>query len=218
MSLQQRRSDLARGLDVLTDRDPDMARVLAEIGPPEPRVSEPDFAGLLKIVVGQQVSTASAAAIWERLSAAGPVSAERFATLDDPELGRVGFSRAKMRYGRAIAAAVLEGRLDLPGLAGRNADQVMASLLALPGIGRWSAEIFRMFALGDADVFPAGDLALREGIRLLRGWPDRPDVTAADTEAAAWRPQRSAASLVLWRLYRHRRGIAVLGADQPGSD
>lgn len=209
----RRRAALTAGLRRLTAAHPSLAAVLAEVGAPEPRILEPGFASLLRIVVGQQVSTASAAAIWNRLVAAGGEDAAAFLAFDDPALGRIGFSRSKMRYGRALAQAVSAGTLDLAGLAGLPGDEASARLVALPGIGRWTAEIYRMFALGDPDVFPVGDLALREGVRLALDLQERPDQAAADTLTLPWRPERSAAALLLWRLYRHRRGITVLGAD-----
>ena len=211
----RRRAALTAGLERLSAAHPALAAVLAEVGPPEPRILEPDFAALLRIVVGQQVSTASAAAIWERLSTAGGDDVAVFRSFDDATLGAIGFSRAKMRYGRALADAVASGALDPAGLAHLPGEEAAARLVALPGIGRWTAEIYRMFALGDPDVFPVGDLALREGVRMVLALADRPDMAAAERLTAAWRPERSAAALLLWRLYRHRRGIAVLGADRP---
>lgn len=211
----RRRTALATGLERLCAEHPALAVVLAEVGPPEPRILEPGFASLLRIVVGQQVSTASAAAIWDRLSAAGGGEVAAFLAFDDAALGRIGLSRAKMRYGRALAEAVASGSLDPAGLARLPGEEASARLIALPGIGRWTAEIYRMFALGDPDVFPVGDLALREGVRMALELDDRPDLTAAEALTTPWRPERSAAALLLWRLYRHRRGIAVLGADRP---
>lgn len=209
----RRQAALTAGLQRLGAGHPALAAALAEVGAPEPRILEPGFASLLRIVVGQQVSTASAAAIWSRLVDAGGEDVAAFLAFDDTALGRIGFSRSKMRYGRALAEAVSTGTLDPAGLAGLPGDEASARLIALPGIGRWTAEIYRMFALGDPDVFPVGDLALREGVRMALGLADRPDLAAAEALTAPWRPDRSAAALLLWRLYRHRRGIAVLGAD-----
>ncbi|GHD50748.1 3-methyladenine DNA glycosylase [Thalassobaculum fulvum] len=211
-----RRAALAAGLARLGDEHPALAAVIAEVGTPEPRILEPGFGSLLRIVVGQQVSTAAAAAIWDRLADAGGDDVARFLGFDDATLGRIGLSRAKMRYGRALAAAVANGTLDPCGLANLPGEEATARLTALPGIGRWTAEIYRMFALGDPDVFPVGDLALREGVRMALGLEDRPPPARAESLTAAWRPERSAAALLLWRLYRHRRGIAVLGADGSG--
>ena len=210
-----RAAALAAGLERLCRDHPALAAALAEAGPPEPRILAPGFAALLRIVVGQQVSTASAAAIWGRLEAAGGGDATALMAMDDATLGRIGLSRAKMRYARALADAVLSGALDLDGLGALPGDTVSARLVAVPGIGRWTAEIYRMFALGDPDIFPSGDLALREAVRMALDLADRPDSVATDSLVAPWRPERSAAALLLWRLYRHRRGVAVLGADRP---
>jgi DNA-3-methyladenine glycosylase II len=208
-----RQALLNAGLEVLAARDDDIAAALVEIGAPEPRILEPGFAALIRIIVGQQVSTMAAAAILRRLDAAGGMDPTRFLALDDEALGTVGFSRAKVRYGRALASRVLDGSLALGDLSADDPEAAMAALTAVPGIGRWTAEIYRMFALGDADVFPSGDVALRESLRLLRSLDARPDVAASDALAADWAPNRSAAALLLWRLYRVRRGISVLGAD-----
>ena len=207
------RESIAAALSVLGCDHPAIARAVSEIGVPEPRVLEPGFAALIRIIVGQQVSTSAASAILGRLETAGGLDPDRFATFGDEDLAAIGFSRAKIRYGRALASRILDRSLNLDALSANPPEDVQATLLSVPGIGRWSAEIYRMFALGDADVFPAGDLALREGVRLLLDLPDRPDVQRTDAFAESWRPYRSAAALLLWRLYRVRRGIAVLGAD-----
>lgn len=204
---------LQAGLQVLAEQDPDIAAAITEAGTPEPRILEPGFAALIRIIVGQQVSTASAAAILARLTAAGGLDVETFAGFDDAALGAIGFSRAKMRYGRALAERVLDGSLPLDRLTGDDPEAAHSALIAVPGIGRWTAEIYRMFALGDPDVFPSGDVALREGIRMLKGLEGRPDIAVSDGHSAAWSPHRSAAAHLLWRLYRMRRGVAVLGAD-----
>ncbi|MDF1793354.1 MAG: DNA-3-methyladenine glycosylase 2 family protein [Thalassobaculaceae bacterium] len=209
-----RQEALDRGLRTLAEIDPDIAAALAEAGAPAPRVLEPGFAALIRIIVGQQVSTASAAAILQRLTDAGGLDPERFAGFDDAALSAIGFSRAKMRYGRALAERVLDGSLALERLRSDAPQAAHAALVAVPGIGRWTAEIYRMFALGDPDIFPSGDVALREGIRMLRNLPDRPDLAGSDTLSAGWAPHRSAAAHLLWRLYRVRRGVAVLGADK----
>lgn len=209
-----RQQALEAGLTALADRDIDIASALEEAGAPEPRILEPGFASLIRIIVGQQVSTASAAAILSRLTEVGGLDPRTFAGLDDAALGAIGFSRAKMRYGRALAERVLDGRLALDGLSGSAPQPTHDALVAVTGIGRWTAEVYRMFALGDPDIFPSGDVALREGIRMLQGLETRPDIAESDVRSAAWAPHRSAAAHLLWRLYRVRRGVAVLGADR----
>lgn len=208
-----RQATLDAGLRALAARDADIAGCLEETGMPEARVLEPGFPALIRIIVGQQVSTAAAAAILARLTDAGGLDPARFLALDDASLGAVGFSRAKMRYGRALAQRVLDGALDLERLSAADPEGAHATLIAVPGVGRWTAEIYRMFALGDPDVFPSGDVALREGIRMVRRLSERPDVAGADTVSVNWSPYRSAAAHLIWRLYRVRRGVAVLGGD-----
>lgn len=208
-----RHTALTDALEHLEKRDPAIAIALAEVGPPEPRILEPGFAALLRIIIGQQVSTASAEAIRKRLWEARGDDPESFLALDEVRLGAIGLSRAKMRYGRALAEAVVSGHLDPVALTQVPSDRADAMLTAIPGIGRWTSEIYRMFALGHMDVFPSGDLALREGVRLLDAATERPSPVETDARAVRWQPYRSAAALLLWRLYRVRRGIAVLGAD-----
>ncbi len=211
-----RQALLENALAHLAERHPEIRQTLEEIGPPEPRVLEPGFGALIRIIIGQQVSTASAAAILKRLRAAGGDDPQRFAAMGDDDLAAIGLSRAKMRYGRALAERVLDGRLDLSALSAAEPELAHEALIQVPGIGRWTAEIYRMFALGDPNVFPSGDLALREGLRWLMDLADRPTVEQTDQRAVEWAPHRSSVALLVWRLYRNRRGIAVLGADAKG--
>ena len=121
---------------------------------------------------------------------------------DDAALRAAGLSRAKIGYGRAAAKAVSDGALDLAGLGDQPLEAAHDTLRALPGVGRWTADIFCFFALGHGDVWPAGDIALQEALRRLRGWPERPSAAQTDIESALWRPWRGAAALVLWHYYR----------------
>jgi DNA-3-methyladenine glycosylase II len=145
------------------------------------------------------------------LDAAGAVDPETLLRMSDDRLGTLGLTRAKMRTARAISEAVVSGKLDLVRIADQPAAQVMEQLTALPGIGRWTAEIYRMFALADADVFPSGDVAIREAIRMLDELPERPVPKACDVRAERWSPQRTAVTLLLWRLYCVRTGRRVMG-------
>ena len=194
--------NLAAALAHLAAVDPDIARVLAEIGPPPPRTRPATFATLLQIITSQQVSVAAATSIWQRLRAAGFDRPAVFLDADDAALRAAGLSRAKIGYGRAAAKAVSDSALDLVGLGDQPLEAAHNTLRALPGVGRWTADIFCLFALGHGDVWPAGDIALQEALRRLRGWPERPSAAQTDIESALWRPWRGAAALVLWHYYR----------------
>ncbi|WP_246736341.1 DNA-3-methyladenine glycosylase family protein [Enterovirga aerilata] len=205
---------MATGLAELCRLDPDLARLVAAGMRPPLRRREPGLAGLLSIVVGQQVSTASARAILARLAAAFPdLSAARIAAASDAELLGAGLSRPKLRTLRAISASILAGRLDLSSLAGMPAAEAHAALTAVPGIGPWTADIYLLFCLGHPDVFPAGDLALQEAVRALLGLPARPNAKALAAIAERWRPWRGVAAGLLWAHYRRiksREGVLAL--------
>jgi DNA-3-methyladenine glycosylase II len=194
---------LRSALDRLAAADPDIAAALPRIGYPAPRTREPGFATLLRIVVAQQISTKAAAAIWARLEAAtAPVlSATSLLALSDADFRAVGFSLRKVDYARDLARAVAEGRLDLDGLATCAEEDLVARIAALRGFGRWSAEIYGLFALGRADIFPADDLALQVAAMRLKRLPTRPDGKALRGLAEPWRPWRGAAAVFLWHYY-----------------
>jgi DNA-3-methyladenine glycosylase II len=204
---------LAAGIDRLARVDQDVARALARIGYPAPRQREPGFATLLRIMVAQQLSTRSAAAIWARVEAAcaPAVTAERFLALEEAAFGTIGFSRQKMAYGRALAEAVVAGALDLEALATIPEEDAIARVSALRGFGRWSAEIYLLFALGRADVFPADDLGLQVGMQRLKRLEARPNRKAMDLLAEPWRPLRGCGAIFLWHYY----GNATLDDAKP---
>ncbi len=194
---------LGRAIDRLAAIDADIAAALERIGYPIPRLREPGFATLLRIMVAQQVSTRAAAAIWGRLelACAPTVSAERFLALDDVALRAVGLSGRKIEYGRGLAAAVAGKALDLEGLAELSEEAAVAAISALRGFGRWSAEIYLLFALGRTDSFPGDDLAVQIGMQRLKGLTERPDRRRMDALAEPWRPYRGCAALFLWHYY-----------------
>jgi len=194
---------LARAIDRLAGVDTDIAAALERIGCPIPRLREPGFATLLRIMVAQQVSTRAAAAIWDRLelACAPAVSAERFLALDDAALRAVGLSRRKMEYGRGLAEAVAGKSLDLQSLGDLPEETAIAAISALRGFGRWSAEIYLLFALGCADSFPGDDLAVQIGMQRLKGLAERPDRRRMDALAESWRPYRGCGALFLWHYY-----------------
>jgi DNA-3-methyladenine glycosylase II len=194
---------LAQGIDRLAQVDLDVARALERVGYPAPRQREPGFATLLRIMVAQQLSTKSAAAIWARVEqACAPlVTAERFLKLDEASFRTIGFSRQKMAYGRSLAEAVASGALDLHALPTLPEEEAIGAISALRGFGRWSAEIYLLFALGRADVFPADDLGLQVGMQRLKRLEARPNRKAMDVLAEPWRPLRGCGAIFLWHYY-----------------
>jgi DNA-3-methyladenine glycosylase II len=201
---------LRRAIDALAAADRDVAQALERIGYPEPREREPGFATLVRIILAQQVSVASAAAIWRKLELllAGEVTAERFLLLGDAELRAAGFSGRKAEYARGLAAAVLAGELDLVALLDLDEEEAIARITRLRGFGRWSAEIYLLFALGREDVFPADDLAVQIAFQRLKRLDARPKAKHLRTLAEPWRPFRGAGAVFLWHLY----GAATLDA------
>lgn len=197
---------VAEGADWLAARDPRLAAAYAATGPLPLRRHPDGFEALLSAIVSQQVSTASANAIWARLEAAGLTGRAAMAGAGDDDLRAVGLSRQKARYGRALA----QSAVDFDALRSLSGKEVIAELVALPGIGVWTAEIYAMFALGRADVFAPGDLALQEAARLIFDLAERPSERALRAMAADWSPWRSVAARLLWAYYRvakQREGI-----------
>jgi DNA-3-methyladenine glycosylase II len=182
----------------LAAHDPRFAHALTLTGPLPLRLKPDGFGALLDAIIGQQVSTQSAAAIWARLAAAGLTDEARVAAASEEELRACGLSRQKIRYAHALAAA----RIDYTGLRDLPDAQVMTVLTAVPGIGTWTAEIYAMFSLGRADVFAPGDLALQEAARRLFDLPDRPKEKPMRAMAAQWSPWQSVAATLLWAYYR----------------
>lgn len=195
---------LRPALRALARRDPDIARAYRDCGLPPDRRRPPGFASLMQIIMAQQVSAHSAKAIIDRLSAAAdPLTPETFLAFDEDDLKAIGLSRQKMRYGRALSEDVLTGHLDLDGLVALDDDAILAELCRAKGIGRWTAEVYMLFALGRPDVWPAGDLAVQVAVQRLKGLEARPSLAEMDAIAEAWRPYRSAAARFLWHFYRH---------------
>ena len=197
---------VAEGADWLARAEPRFAHALTLVGPLPLRRQPDGFTALLDAIVGQQVSVASADAIWRRMEAAGLTDRAALAVASDEACRAVGLSRQKARYGRALA----ESAIDFDALRGLPDAQVVEVLTDVPGIGMWTAEIYAMFALGRADVFAPGDLALQEAARVLFDLPDRPKERALRLMAEAWSPWRSVAATLLWAYYRvakSREGI-----------
>jgi DNA-3-methyladenine glycosylase II len=189
-------------LQSLADREPAFARVIAQLGMPEPRNSVPGAETLLRTIVGQQVSVAAARSMWAKLEAAfgSPPDLEKLLAASDEELRAAGMSRQKSGYIRSLAQLVLSGELDLANLP-EDDEEAIALLTKIKGIGRWSAEIYLLFAEGRADVFPAGDLAVLIEMGRLLGLPDKPSEKQLRELAEAWRPYRGAAAVLAWHSY-----------------
>ena len=203
------REGLLAAVEELAVRDADLAGIVARHGPPPMWDREPGFPTLLHIVLEQQVSLASARAAFDRLRvAADPLTPAHFLALTDSELLAIGFSRQKARYGRALAAAVGSGALDLDGLAGLDDDAVHAALQAIPGIGPWTSTIYLLMVLGRPDVWPVGDVALAASVGEVKGLGRRPDAVEMASLGEAWRPWRSVAARLFWHDYLGRRGRA----------
>ena len=195
--------DIAGGLEVLAANDPRLAPVLARSGEVPLRLSTPDFAGLASIIVSQQVSRASASAIFGRLETlVKPLDAPTFLAANEELLREVGLSRPKQRALTNAAAAVDDGRLDLTGLCELPHDEAIASMTAVKGIGPWTAEIYLLFCAGHADIFPAGDLALQEAVRHALGLKERPADKQLREIAEIWSPWRGVAARLFWAYYR----------------
>jgi DNA-3-methyladenine glycosylase II len=192
---------VAEGAAWLAAVEPRFAHALTLTGPLPLRRREDGFAPLLDAIVSQQVSVAAADAIWARLTAAGLTDPARLREARDDDLRACGLSRQKARYARALAAA----GIDFPGLRAMPTEEVVATLTAVPGIGRWTAEIYAMFSLGRADVFAPADLALQESARILFDLPERPKERALRAMAEAWSPWRGVAARLLWAYYRVAR-------------
>lgn len=197
---------VAEGAEWLARAEPRFAQALREVGPLPLRRQPDGFTALLDAIVGQQVSIAAADAIWRRMEAAGLVAREAVAEASDEALRGAGLSRQKARYAKALALS----EIDFEALRGLADANVISSLTTVPGIGSWTAEIYAMFALGRADVFAPGDLALQEAARVLFDLPERPRERALRAMAEAWSPWRSVAARILWAYYRvakEREGI-----------
>jgi len=188
----------------LAARDADIAHVVATVGYPEPRNREQGFATFLNIIIGQQVSVHAAAAIRGRLvEATEPLTPETFLALDDDALRVVGLSRRKMEYCRLLAGDIVSGAFSPDRLPDLDDDQVMAEIIARKGLGRWSAEVYMLFALGRTDTWPADDLAVQVAVQRIKGLDERPNRATMDEIAESWRPYRGVAALLFWHHYNN---------------
>jgi DNA-3-methyladenine glycosylase II len=213
-------ADLEDAIQALVEQDPRLKPILELTGMPALRQREPGFAGLAAIVCGQQLSTASAAAIWARISTAfDPFHHDAIRKARAGRLGRLGLSAAKIKTLKHIARELAEERLNLDVLANEDADAAHNTLTSLPGIGPWTADVYLLFCLGHGDAWPAGDLAVQEAVKIGLGLKTRPTAKQMAPLAEPWRPLRGAAAHLWWSYYRvlkKREGVIADEAKANG--
>jgi DNA-3-methyladenine glycosylase II len=199
--------EMRAALTLLVARDPDLAGIEARAGPLAWRTRPAGMAGLLQAIIGQQISNQAAAAIWGRLRAVeGALNPAGLLALPDEALRSAGLSRPKIAHARALAAAFAEGRLNTEALHLMDDEEAVQAIDAVPGMGRWTAEVYLLFAQGRVDVFPAGDLALAASAADIKRLPARPTPKQLRTLATAWAPWRGLAARLLWHHWRFVTG------------
>lgn len=189
-------------LDAIALIEPGFAAAIARVGYPEPRMRAPGYDTMLRTILGQQVSVASAAAVWRRLEAelGEGCAPDALLARDFDTLRACGLSRQKQGYARSLAELVVSGALDFGALP-QDDEEAIAQLIRVKGIGRWSAEIYLLFAEGRPDIWPAGDLAVQIEVGRILGLPERPSEALTRQLAEAWRPHRGAAAVMAWHHY-----------------
>ena len=213
-------ADLEEAIHALVKQDPRLQPVFEIAGMPALRRREPGFDGLAHIVCGQQLSTASAAAIWGRLTAAfDPFHHDSLRKARAGRLGRLGLSAAKIKTLKALAREIASERLNLDVLANEDADAAHNTLTSLHGIGPWTADVYLLFCLGHGDAWPAGDLAVQEAIKIGLGLKTRPTMKQMAPLAEPWRPLRGAAAHLWWSYYRAmKKREGVIGGAAKAKD
>jgi DNA-3-methyladenine glycosylase II len=210
-------ADLEEAVLALVKQDPRLKPVFELAGMPALRRREPGYAGLAAIVCGQQLSTASAAAIWARVSAAfDPFHHDTLRRARPDRLGRLGLSAAKIKTLKSLAREIAAERLNLDVLANEDADAAHHTLTSLHGIGPWTADVYLLFCLGHGDAWPAGDLAVQEAVKIGLGLKTRPSAKQMAPLAEPWRPMRGAAAHLWWTYYRaiKKREGAIAGTEK----
>jgi DNA-3-methyladenine glycosylase II len=198
-------------LDRLVAADPVLAAIEQRAGPLPWRTRTPGFPGLLQAIVAQQISNQAAAAIWGRLRVIdGALQPAGLLALSDEALRAAGLSRPKVAHGRSLATACLDGSLDPIAIAAMDDEAAVTAITSVRGLGRWTAEVYLLFALGRHDVFPAGDIALAASAAHLKGLESRPGPIALRALADTWRPARALAARLLWHHWRHVTGRPAL--------
>jgi DNA-3-methyladenine glycosylase II len=201
-------AQLHTALDELAQREPAFAAALARTGYPEPRIRERGYATLLRTIIGQQVSTKAAESVWRKLEGLVGVLTDpnNIARANDEQLREAGLSRQKASYARSLAEEVTSGRLDLDNLPVDD-EEAIAALVSIKGIGRWSAEVYLLFAEGRTDIWPAGDLAVQIEVGRILGLEARPSEKLTRELAEAWRPHRGAAAIFTWHHYNSEMDV-----------
>ena len=192
------------GIDTIAAREPAIARARDAAGYPEPRIRPTGYKTLLRTIVGQQVSVAAASSVWRKLEAelGEEMAAAELLARDFDTLRGCGLSRQKQGYARSLCELVEGGELDLANLPGDD-EEAVAELTRIKGIGRWSAEIYLLFAEGRPDIWPAGDLAVQAGIGKILGLTERPSEKEARALAEPWSPHRGAIAILTWHTYNN---------------
>jgi DNA-3-methyladenine glycosylase II len=207
MEIPQPPAAALAAIETLIALDPDFEGILKRAGPLPWRTRAPGFPGLLQAIVAQMISNQAAAAIWGRLCAIpGALDPATLIGLPDELLRAAGLSRPKIVHARALAAAFLDGTLDTDRIALLDDEAAIVTIGSIKGLGRWTAEVYLLFALHRLDVFPAGDIALAAALADLKRLPARPTPQALRQLATAWQPVRSLAARLLWHHWRHVTG------------
>lgn len=213
MPIIRNESDIQRGLEALVALDPALEPIVEKAGPVPLRLLTPGFEGLAQIIVSQVVTKAAAAAIWGRMGANSATSASGYLACQADEIASFGLSRAKIACLQGAAEAVESGALDLDGLASLPVEEALMRLMALKGVGAWTAEVYLMVCLGHADLFPAGDVALRAAVGRGLQLSGRPDIRETARIALRWQPWRSVAARLFWAYYAADAGRDAIVAD-----
>ena len=197
-------------LDAVAAIEPGMARALAVAGYPEPRIRPRGYGTLMRTIVGQQVSVAAAASMWRKFEefAGEELPPEKILAAEFDTLRACGLSRQKQGYMRSLCELVVSGELDFEALSADD-EEAIAQLTRIKGIGRWSAEIYLLFAEGRGDMWPAGDLAVQAGLHKILGLEARPSEKQTRELAEGWRPHRGAAAIFTWHCYSHSRETKI---------
>ena len=197
-------------LESLAQLDTDIKDALKTYGPPPDRSLPATFQTLARSIVGQQISGAAASSVWNRMKEANSATEDVISNLDPDDMMPLGLSRRKAEYIIGIAKEITSGNLDLKSLPEMSGDEVQKRLVQIRGIGAWTADNYRLFALADLDAWPVADIALQEGMKILKSLDNRPDGKTMETMGEPWKPFRGVGALILWHIYgSHKRKATV---------